>query len=154
MADADGHVDLASVAPVSGDYHRPDVRGLFWSQHPVDTDSSIRTRIARRHLDEPAPVAVGEVVLTLEERGAIIDRKVVTFLPGDPEVEREDVPSEGLDGAFYYRKGAHKRPALIVVGGSEGGLDTADWFGQKLASRGYVVFGLNYFSPPERAVAG
>jgi dienelactone hydrolase len=154
MADADGNVDLATAAPVRGDYHRPDVRGLFWSQRPLEMASPDRTTTATLHLDEPASVGAGQVILTLEARGTIVDRKVLTFLPSDPASAREDVRSDALIGAFYYKKGAQKRPAIVVVGGSEGGLDVADWIGPKLASRGFVVFGLNYFSPPENAVAG
>jgi dienelactone hydrolase len=154
MADADGNVDLATAAPVRGEYHRPDVRGLFWSQRPLETDSPDRTTIAALHLDEPTSVPTGQVILTLEAKGTILDRKVVTFLPGDPTIAREEVRSDALVGAFYYKKDAQKRPTIVVVGGSEGGLDVADWIGPKLASRGFVVFGLNYFSPAGNAVPG
>jgi dienelactone hydrolase len=154
LADPDGTVDLATAAPVRGDYHRPDVRGLFWSQRPLATASQDRATIAALHLDEPGSVAAGQVVLTLEVHGTIADRKMLTFLPTDPSTEREDVRSDALVGVFYYKRGAKKRPAIVVAGGSEGGLDVADWIGPKLASRGFVVFGLNYFSPAEMHVAG
>jgi len=154
MGDANGDVDLATTAPVRGDYHRADLRGLFWSQRPLAKDSGDAAAIAALRLDEPASVAVGQVVLTLESRGQVADRKVLTLLSGDPAAARQDVSSEGLVGAFYYKKGMRKRPVIVVVGGSEGGLDVADWIGPKLASRGFAVFGLNYFSPPDSAVAG
>ncbi len=43
---------------------------------------------------------------------------------------------------------------IVALGGSEGGLDFADWIGPKLASRGFAVLGLAYFAPRGSAIAG
>lgn len=154
MADASGTINLATAPPVRGYYQGADIHGLFWSQRPLAANSAGQAAITALHLDDPSSVSAHQAVLTLEEGGTVQDRRVLRFVSNDPDVMRDDVRSDGLIGVFYCKKGARKRPVVVALGGSEGGLSFADWIGPKLASRGFAVFGLNYFSPPSSAVAG
>ena len=153
MADASGTINLATAPPVRGYYQGADIHGLFWSQSPLAANSG-QAAITALHLDDPSSVCAHQAVLTLEEGGTVQDRRVLTFVSNDPDVMRDDVRSDGLIGVFYSKRSARKRPVVVALGGSEGGLSFADWIGPKLASRGFAVFGLNYFSPPSSAVAG
>src|SRR5690348_8238814 len=153
MADSSGSFDLAASAPVAGCYEGVDARGLFWSQRALATDPAGRGAVAALHLEDTSSV-VGHEWLTLEVAGAVRDRKLVTSVPADSGLVREAVRSDGLVGVFYHLKGARHRPVVVALSGSEGGLDVADWIGPKLASRGFVVFGLAYFSPPGSAMDG
>jgi len=153
-ADANGNVDLATAAPLRGSYSGADPRGLFWSARDVTADDAVRNTIATLHLDDWAVIGEGQNVLSLDEDGAVAARAVLTLERGNAEVAREDVRSNGIVGVFYCPKDAVQRPVLIALSGSEGGLDMADWLGPRLASRGFCVFGLDYFSPPEAAVPG
>lgn len=154
MADASGTIDLATSAPVRGSYQGVDLHGLFWSEHPLTKGSAEHATLAALHLDDAPSIGVGQKVLTLEEGGTVRDRKVLTLVSSDASVVREDVRANDLVGAFYFKKGAKKCPLLVVLGGSEGGLDVADWIGPPLALRGFAVFGLNYYSPTDGGVAG
>jgi dienelactone hydrolase len=154
MAEANGTVNLATAAPTSGYYHSADPRGLFWSQKLLANDPTGQAAIAALPLGDPASINPGEEILTLQVSGKVEDRKILTLSSHDPGVVREDVRSAGLVGAFYYEKNTKNRPVVVALGGSEGGLDLADWIGPKLASRGFTVFGLNYFSPPRSRAAG
>jgi dienelactone hydrolase len=69
-------------------------------------------------------------------------------------IVREEVRSRDLVGVFYHARDARKLPVLVALSGSEGGLDVADWAGPRLASRGYAVLGVAYFSPPGSAIDG
>jgi dienelactone hydrolase len=134
-ADAAGRVDLATAAPLpGGSYTGADLRGLFWSMAPATGA-------------EPAP-AEGEVLL--EARNADGSRVLATHTlrirNAPPDVQsREATPFPAA--RLFYRPGAAKRPALIVLGGSEGGTrilrDGPVW-----ASRGYAVLALPYYSQP------
>jgi len=153
-ADARGRIDLATAAPVSGNYNEADLRGLFWSQRPLAADSAGQAAIRALHLSAPDSVEADQNVLTLECDGGVVDRAILRFMKGDSDVVREAVTTDSLVGVFYRAKSAVRRPVVVVLGGSEGGLDVADWAGPKLASRGFAVFGLDYFSPPGSAVPG
>lgn len=136
-ADGNGRIDLASTAPLAGgSYEGADLRGLFWSQVPAPEGSATtapgRVQLELRSADGERRLAVQELVLR-QARDDIASREATPF-PG---------------ARFFVAPGAPgaRRPALIVLGGSEGGSmilrDGPVW-----ASRGYAVLALPYYSPP------
>ena len=56
-------------------------------------------------------------------------------------------PVAAFPGAVFASTPGVRRPALIVLGGSEGGAETAKRFAPMLAKLGYSVLGLPYYSP-------
>lgn len=147
---ASGIVDLASAAPIAGTYFGSDLRGLFWSQQRVVPEVAPLPPILA---DTPAPAA-DQVALTLQIQGRAEDRATLNLVASNVPVRREEVRAPGLIGAFYTAPGARARPVVVILHGSEGGPGYADWLGPMLVARGYSVFGLVYYAPHIRAVAG
>lgn len=136
VADRDGRVDLGTARPLRGSYDGVDPRGLFWSMLPVP--GAERASIGA--------VDTSEIRLRLQA-GELRDEARVYLLPSLPEVRVES--AAGLPGAvFAILPSAGKRPAVILLGGSEGGsLITRD--AAPLASHGFAVLALPVFSPPD-----
>jgi dienelactone hydrolase len=134
-ADADGRIDLASDAPIDGSWSRADVNGLFWSM---------------RAKDEAPPEGLKEdsIAVTLLDAS---DQKLVRVILHYPPalVEMEETPlHEDLPGAFVLRPtGEEPQPAIVLLGGSEGGDSTARAMAPQWAARGYVAVGYPYYSP-------
>lgn len=64
----------------------------------------------------------------------------------DAQVLRTDLGrGDGLVGAIFRPPGEGPRPAILVLGGSEGGLDGAAGLARPLAAQGYVTLALAYF---------
>ena len=147
-------LSLDRVAPIAGYYRGADPRGLFWSAQPTARDSAARTAIAALHRGAGDDLTPGRVRLTLTVGTIVNDRAVVTFARGDSGLVHEDVRAGGFLGAFYSERGARRRPVVLVLGGSEGGLDVADWIGPKLVARGFAVLGIEYVSPRGTRVRG
>ncbi|MBV9881710.1 MAG: acyl-CoA thioesterase/BAAT N-terminal domain-containing protein [Sphingomonadaceae bacterium] len=147
---ANGIVDLATAAPIAGTYEGADLRGLFWSQQRVVPEVAPLPPVLA---EAPAP-APDQVLLTLQVQNRAEDRAALRFLASDVPVRREEVRAPGLIGAFYTAPGARARPVVVILHGSEGGFDYADWLGPMLVARGYSVFGLVYYAPHVRPVAG
>ena len=152
IANAEGIVDLATDAPIRGYYHGADLRGLFWSQKPLDKDPEGQAVIEASHLGSSS-VDPGQVIITLEQAGIPRDRKVLSLMTSDPAVVQEEVRTDGLVGRYFHRGGT-REPAVVVLGGAEGGLIFADLIGPQLAARGYAVLGVAYFAPAANAIAG
>ena len=137
-ADERGRVDLASSAPVRGTYRNVDPRGMFWSMHPVTGA-------------EPAvsgAVDTSEVRFEVHMNDRIRDQASVRLIPALPEVRT--MPVDPLPGAvFATLPGAKKRPAVVLIGGSEGG-SLITLAAAPLASHGFAVLALPVFSPPDR----
>lgn len=65
--------------------------------------------------------------------------------PAPVGVTKTVVRDDGLLGAFYMPEGSGKRPALLVLGGSEGGLAASSGVGLSFTKEGYAVLALAYF---------
>lgn len=71
--------------------------------------------------------------------------------PAPPAAVAEPTVTEVRDGGLYARlivPAGHqgRGPAIIALGGSEGGITGADRMGRRLAGEGYVVLALAYFA--------
>jgi dienelactone hydrolase len=145
MADRRGVVDLSRAIASDGTYEGVDRAGLFWSMQPT-----------RDPL--PADWKVGEVRLTATVDGQMAAQGMVRLLGFDPKVTNEAIP--GFPAARLYRlPGGKPRPVVVVLHGADGNTGASDRYGRKLASLGYAVVGLPYYSPdwgptaPPKAIA-
>lgn len=128
-----GTLDLATAQPVSGTYSEADIRGLFWSMAPVDGG-------------DPAGLQPQQVKLTAAVEGRVVASATIEFIDALPTVKVEQV-KEFPGAVFATLPGSSRRPALIVLGGSEGGGSFARDRAPRFASRGFAVLGLPYYSP-------
>ncbi|NLI13980.1 MAG: hypothetical protein GX425_15520 [Peptococcaceae bacterium] len=135
QADRNGEVDPGVQAPVSGTYEGADPAGLFWSLRPVAGGKPVGTFAKSL---EPQKITVS--VEVEGERILAQDVERLYLLPG---VERVEVRESGVVGTLFLPAGEGKRPAIIVLGGSDGG--TYEPAAAIYASRGYVTLALAYF---------
>jgi dienelactone hydrolase len=128
-----GSLDLASAKPQSGTYDDADIHGLFWSMSPVE--GGVIGGLQPLH-----------VTLTASSAGKVLGSTLIQFVDALPAVKVEQV--EEFPGAvFATLPGKAPRPAIIVLGGSEGGGWVARDRSPRFASRGFDVLGLPYYSP-------
>jgi dienelactone hydrolase len=136
-ADDQGRVDLRSAPSLRGTFVGPDPRGMFWSMQPV----------AGVERAAPESVDTSEVRFELHVATKREATARVRLLPSLPEVKT--IAVESLPGAvFATLPGATKRPAIVIIGGSEGG-SLATTAAAPLASHGFAVLALPVFSPPD-----
>jgi dienelactone hydrolase len=132
-ADSSGVVDLQTSAPTSGDYVGADAAGLFWSMTPTD-----------RPL--PDDWRTGEVRLSALVGDRVAAEGMIRLIGALATVKAEDIP--GFPSAtLYHLPGGQPRPVIVILHGADGGVDASRRFGPKLASLGYAVVGLPYYSP-------
>ncbi len=140
-ADAKGRIDLSTQPPMDGSYRNADVRGLFWSMTPTEVGAPDASAITGFDAG-----AEGDVTLTARIDGRVVASQTISLLAADPRLKTTAV--EEFPGAQLVSfPGQIKRPAIIVLGGSEGGSYVARLMAPKLASHGYAVLGLPYYSP-------
>lgn len=136
QADACGRIDLRSTAALSGSWTGVDARGPFWSmvattETPAAGDTADPTQVR---------------VTVLRENGPTLSA-AVRLLPALHDVIVLPVPE--LPGAVFARRaGDTRRPALILLGGSEGGASIAG-AAAPFASHGFAVLTLPYYSPAD-----
>jgi len=135
VADAQGRIDLDRQAPTAGAYRGIDGRGLFWSMQPAPAE--------RMPALDGTP---GEVQLQLFEGTQQLAQLRLRLRPVAAGVQTRVI--DAFPGARYaVMPGTARRPAIIVLGGSEGGSSAARSSAPELASQGFAVLGLPYYSP-------
>ncbi len=136
VTDTYGFVSLSTQAPIDGTFDVADPMALIWSAPP---------RTAAFY----ASTVYGAEVVTIT---AHVEDDII----GTASVSRTILPEGGaplrIDGpdlvADFYEPAAGSRtpaPAVIVLGGSEGGISTQLVAGL-LASHGYAVLAVGYFN--------
>jgi len=139
VAGADGEVDVGTTAPVGGSYSGVSPMGLIWSME----------RIAGRESDAPTTSIRLPVTVAFRaeaETGERAEASVVRATVG-PGVTFRLLEEDGLRGAWYLPPGDGPHPAVIVLGGSNGGLPLR-FAAPLLASHGYATLALAYFGLP------
>ena len=133
-ADASGAIDVSSQPTLSGTYDGVDQMGLFWSMTGQIDDGKGLPSFMKTPLTTTVTAEVGGEVVA----SATLER---THLA--PGVRVIPVREQGLVGTLFRPDGDGPRPAIIVLGGSEGGLWESP--AALLASHGYVALALAYF---------
>lgn len=132
-ADDAGVVDTARDAPTDGTYDGVEPEGLIWSMETLSNDSDTTL----------------DVHFSVELEGAPLTEAVMPRQWLDEGLVREVIEQDGLVGDLYRPEEVPEPlPALIVLGGSEGGLAYPSFRAVWLAGYGYVALGLAYFDEP------
>ena len=130
---ADGEVDVGTTAPVGGSYSGVSPMGLIWSMERIGLPES----------EAPKPVTVFRAEAKNGERA---EASVICAMVG-PGVTSKLLEEDGLHGVWFLPPGDGPHPAVIVLGGSEGGLPVRS-AAPLLASHGYATLALAYFGLP------
>lgn len=143
-ADQHGKVALDELAPDHGTYRGIDGMALFWSMKPVTknvmTQYFDNTSIQTEHRDELSPQAL---LVLLEMNDKVVAHQVITRHWMSDDIRKLNIREAGLTGSFFYSQDMNPRPAIMVVGGSEGGINEKT--AALLASHGFTVLSLGYF---------
>lgn len=132
-----GTLSLSDTAPFSGTYHDTDPMGLFWSMLPPSNKPTATFAVFPQ---KGAQVTKKNVYhLTASANGKNIADATIVRLLASPNLATKEIRQGTLYADLYYPSSfAHdgrKHPAVIVLGGSEGGIATADFVARWLASQ-------------------
>jgi dienelactone hydrolase len=137
VADARGEIDVARDPSIGGAYVGVEAMGLVTAMDLPDRPGTA------------AYVAPGTdsvpVTYALLTDGRLVDSAIVVRRFVTPTVRAIALDrSTGLVGTLFVPGAARRTPAILVLGGSEGGNSAAD-VAAMLASRGYTTLSLAYF---------
>jgi dienelactone hydrolase len=138
-ADARGVVDLATAKPSGGSYRQPESMGLFWSM--VATDSN--PPLFRPHPVQDISISVSDGA------GRTLATRAVQRVYRAAGVTTQDlfIPQVGFFGHYFApAPGTAAHPAVLLMGGAEGGLGAyLDVAAGLLASHGFPALVVAYF---------
>ena len=136
VADSHGRVFVDKDAPVAGDYGGVDPMGLAWSMRLVakPQDASFKPE------EEIAPF---DITLKLLRGSRLLATSTIHRYVVAPSLIHREINRNGLVAAYFAPRDGAKHPAVVVLNGSDGGLqrDTA----ALLAGHGYCTLAVAYF---------
>lgn len=142
IASVQGEIDLATTKPNDGTYLSSDGMGLFWSMKLCPRENGQLVYFVNTVTKSLKPLSTelrakrqGETIAT-----AVIERKFLT-----DEVRRTDLRVEGLVATLFAPSPIKQGPAVIVLGGSGGGLGWSHQVAAVLASHGCTTIAIAYF---------
>jgi hypothetical protein len=136
-ADSAGNVGAEQQAPSNASYSGIDAMGLIWSMN-VAGELYDKARFNVTRLDS----LVFRFSLEIESR--IVDSSTVIRRFMTPDVQWSRVNDASLVGTIFRPLAKGPSCAILVIGGSEGGISGED-VAAVLASHGYSTFALAYF---------
>jgi dienelactone hydrolase len=137
-ASASGKLNLASAVPVSGSYHVADAAGLLWSLSPRFT-SNPSTQF---YMDSSGFSVTVQVLVDGQ-----VQAETTLNREGSVPSSTQTVVRDGFASALFLpAQSRPDAPAVVVIGGSEGGEDR--FTASALAAVGYPAMALGYFGEP------
>ncbi|GAA1529989.1 acyl-CoA thioesterase/bile acid-CoA:amino acid N-acyltransferase family protein [Kribbella lupini] len=145
-ADDVGVVDLDRAAPVGGSYGGVDGMGLFWAMNPPDGDPDQQFYLPEVNGEGPHAVvriSVRDGAKTLAT--ATQTRRWAT--DGVTDRALTLAKDQVVGGLFLPKPDGKRHPAVLLLGGSEGGMSQA-LTAALLASHGFPALTVAYFGAP------
>lgn len=139
-ASASGVVDPARSAPRSGAYTGVWSMGLLSMMQPIGKAPAGAYFWRNRPMRFALTVKVGDKALVSTTFMRRFSRRAL-------RTRSESLSRAGFVGQFVYPATARRRPAILLLSGSEGGIPSPLLSGI-LAARGYPVLALGYFKLP------
>ncbi|MEC1261752.1 acyl-CoA thioesterase/bile acid-CoA:amino acid N-acyltransferase family protein [Bacillus swezeyi] len=133
QANQSGEVNPAAAIPLKGTYQVQDQMGLFWSMQPVGSSRSFQKKSVHP--------SVYRIEVRQNER-VILSKEIKRLLVYET-IKRQEIEENGFSGVFFRPLTADRPPVIIVLGGSDGGLD--ETIAGMLSNYGYATFAIPYF---------
>ncbi|NNE02927.1 MAG: hypothetical protein HKN52_07155 [Eudoraea sp.] len=137
-ADDFGQINLSNSTPIKGTYEKKDLYGLFWSMTMTEELGDDWTA--------PEPIDFSTInfslVRTMDTLGSVSTRQYTIPQGIETETLNDQIVAKIMRPSNYEQP----LPAIILLGGSGGGLSWASRMGALLADEGYATMALAYFN--------
>lgn len=147
-ADLDGVADTATSAAEQGSYRGIDAAGLLWSMQP-ESGTGTPSPLPLRHSPDGLLYEAVPMRLSVLRDGELIASRVLERRLSAPGVVAQVVQVAGVSARLYLPAdvagAGATRPAVVTLGGAEGGIEAASAYAAWLASNGYVALAVGYY---------
>ena len=134
VADDRGTIDLSTATPVSGSWEKADPHAFIWSMAKT---KEIPSTTAVLESDDQSVITV-----TVMQDGKKLAERRITLIKRATGISTTEIRGP-LVGTLFVPYGKAPLPAVIVLGGSEGGINRDR--AALIASHGYATLALAYF---------
>lgn len=148
LSDEKGNLDLNTAPAISGSYQGVSPMGCL----SFLSAKKITKKKKETNLDNISLNAAFSIKLEVYMDKIPIDSCVIERYFMNEKIAFKQVAFSASKGRYFYPKEATNLPAIIVVSGSEGGVEKAQAIAQLLASHGFATLAISYFGLDDLAV--
>lgn len=141
VSDDTESIQLGKVTPIEGTYKVCDAMGLFYSMRIKKLNEGNHPKM----LTDVKENRSFHILFTVEADGQVLESQTHVRQFCDATVKSETIVMEGLIARYFTSGSIKKRPAVIVVSGSEGRIEKAQAIAEVLAQSGYSALAVCYF---------
>ena len=141
LSDASGVVSVNTSTAIGGDYLGVRDMGLFETLRPMEVVKQKRViDLNRVHLKEKVTY---QITALLANR--IIAQKSFDRWYKKESIQYMDIIKNAWQGRLFFEEPTSPRPAIIVLSGSDGGIEKAQNIAMLLSNYGFVTMAISYF---------
>lgn len=133
-----GVIDLRHNIPENGSYQNADIYGSLWSMSMPNPPG--------KDWKAPSPNDFEDLqFFVVKETDTLTEIKVKQWITPE-SVSKEEIHGSLEANIFFPKEIEGKKPGVLIIGGSGGGLSWASRMGALLADQGFVCMALAYFN--------
>ena len=140
-SDKNGIVDLATSPAIDGIYNGVFPMGCVSFLVP---DKIINAKVEKDIAHIPLNASY-RLELTAYDDQQVLDKCELERFFIDEHIQCERIEFDAFKARYFYPKNKQNLPAIIIVSGSEGGIEKAQAIAQLLANKGYATVAIGYF---------
>ncbi|WP_234117541.1 acyl-CoA thioesterase/bile acid-CoA:amino acid N-acyltransferase family protein [Clostridium hydrogenum] len=141
ITDNNGNIDLKNTAPIEGTYKTCNPMGLFYSMRI----KRLNKCTPPQKLHEVSENRNYNVLFTVEVNNEVLTSQKHTRVFCDETIKSETIINKNLVARYFTSNKIEKRPAIIVVSGSDGRIEKAQAISEIFAAKGYSALAVCYF---------
>lgn len=141
LSDSNGIVSLEKSPSIGGDYTGIRSMGLFESLKAV-------TIVNKKHIGDLKNLPLNDVVsykISVLSDGKLLAKTTFNRFYKNYNINYCDILRDSWQGRLFYEEDKNKKPAIIVLSGSDGGIEKAQNIAMMLSNHGFVTLAISYF---------
>lgn len=141
LSDSNGIVSLKNSPSKGGDYIGIRDMGLFESLKAVSI-------VNKKHIRDLKNLPLNDVVsynISVLSDGKLLAKTTFNRFYKNYNINYYDILRDSWQGRLFYEEDKNKKPAIIVLSGSDGGIEKAQNIAMMLSNHGFVTLAISYF---------
>ena len=141
LSDSNGIVSLKNSPSKGGDYIGIRDMGLFESLKAVSI-------VNKKHIRDLKNLPLNDVVsykISVLSDGKLLAKTTFNRFYKNYNINHYDILRDSWQGRLFYEEDKNKKPAIIVLSGSDGGIEKAQNIAMMLSNHGFVTLAISYF---------
>ncbi|WP_288892769.1 acyl-CoA thioesterase/BAAT N-terminal domain-containing protein [uncultured Sneathia sp.] len=141
LSDSNGIVSLKNSPSKGGDYIGIRDMGLFESLKSVSI-------VNKKHIRDLKNLPLNDVVsykISVLSDGKLLAKTTFNRFYKNYNINHYDILRDSWQGRLFYEEDKNKKTAIIVLSGSDGGIEKAQNIAMMLSNHGFVTLAISYF---------